>query len=185
MTLQGLVKEIEARSAKEVRELEAKLDAERKAIEEQTREETARLRTEADKRSQLDAVRERSRLLAAAKLQAKKVLFEARERRAAAALEALRARLGAYTQGPEYAPLLGSMVSIGASVLGGDVKVLARSEDVPLLPSKLRSLVDTQHPIRVMGGLIVEKKDGSRALNFTFEELLRLREDRVREILAR
>lgn len=185
MTLQTLVKEIEARSAKEVRDLESKLEAERKSVEEQAREESGRIKTEADRRAQLEATRERARLVAAAKLQAKRMLFEAREKRTAAALEDVRQRLAAYAKTPEYAPLLTNMATAGAAALGGDVRLLARPEDEPLLPAKLRALVDDDRPLRTAGGLIVEKKDGSRALNFTFEELLRLREDRVREILSR
>lgn len=185
MTLEALVKEIETRSATEVRELEAKLEAERRALEESSHQEAARIRGEAEKRAQLDAGRERARIIASAKLQAKKVLFEAREKRTEAALEEVRGRLAAYAKGPEYAGLLSSMVSSGMAALGSDVKVLARPEDVPLLPTKTRSLVDDTRPLKGMGGLIIEKKDGSRSLNLTFEELLRLREDRVREILAR
>jgi V/A-type H+/Na+-transporting ATPase subunit E len=185
MTLQALVKEIEARSAKEVRDQDSKLEIERKAIEDQAREEAARIRSEADRRSQLEATRERARLVAAAKLQAKRMLFEAREKRTSAALDEVRQRLAAYAKTPEYAPLLANMVAAGTAALGGDVKVLARPEDEPLLPAKLRALVDDDHPLKGSGGLIVQKKDGSRSLNFTFEELLRLREDRVREILAR
>ncbi|MDE1820528.1 MAG: V-type ATP synthase subunit E [Euryarchaeota archaeon] len=185
MTLDSLVKEIETRSAKEVRELEAKLEGERRAIEETARTESERMRAESEKKAQIEAAREKARLVASAKLQAKKVLFEAREKRTAAALEEVRLRLGAYAKGPEYGPLLSGMVSAGSTALGGDVRILARPEDVSLLPAKMRALVDTARPLRGMGGLVVEKKDGSRSLNFTFEELLRLREDRVREILSR
>lgn len=185
MTLEALVKEIETRSAKEVRDLESKLEGERRKIEEASHQEAGRLRGESEKRAQVEATRERARLVASAKLQAKKVLFEAREKRTATALDEVRTRLAAYAKGPEYATLLAGMVSAGTGALGSDVKLMARPEDVPLLPSKMRSLVDDDRPLRGMGGLIVEKKDGSRSLNFTFEELLRLREDRVREILGR
>ncbi len=184
MTLEALVKEIETRSAKEVRDLEAKLEAERRAIEEATRQESVRIRGESEKRAQVEATRERARLVASAKLQAKKVLFEAREKRTASALEEVRARLVAYAKGPEYPGLLSGMVSAGTSSLGNDVRLLVRPEDVPLLPARSRTLVDDGRPLKGMGGLIVEKKDGSRSLNLTFEELLRLREDRVREVLG-
>ncbi len=185
MTLEALVKEIEARSSKEVRDLELKLENERRKVEEVSHRDTERFRTEADRKAQLEAAREKARLVASAKLQAKKLLFEAREKRTATALEEVRGRLSAYAKGPDYPGLLASMVSSGTTVLGSDVKILARPEDVPLLPTKTRSLVDDTRPLRVLGGLIIEKKDGSRSLNYTFEELLRLREDRVREALAR
>lgn len=185
MTLEALVKEIEARSSKEVRDLELKLENERRKVEETAHRDTERIKAEADRKAQLEATRERARLVASAKLQAKKVLFEAREKRTAAALEEVRGRLAAYAKGPDYPVLLANMVSSGTTVLGADVKILARPADVPLLPAKSRPLVDDARPLRALGGLIIEKKDGSRSLNLTFEELLRLREDRVREILAR
>jgi V/A-type H+/Na+-transporting ATPase subunit E len=185
MTLEALLQEVQARSAAENRALQAKLEAERKAIEDQTRAETERIRAEADRKSQTEAAREKARLLASAKLEAKKVLFEARERRTSAALEEVKKRLAAYAKSSEYPQLLTSMVTTGTSVLGDKVKLLVRPEDVPLLPSKMRGWVDDKRPLTALGGLVVERADGSRSLNYTFEELLRLREDRVREILSR
>lgn len=185
MTLEALLKEVEARSASETRALEMKLEAERKAVEAQTRAEVERIRSDADRKSQVEAAREKARLLASAKLEAKKVLFEARERRTNAALEEVKKRLAAYAKSAEYPGLLASMVSAGTGVLGDKVRLLMRPEDVALLPAKMRSWVDDKRPIAVMGGLVVERADGSRSLNYTFEELLRLREDRVREILSR
>lgn len=185
MTLDALVKEIETQSSKEVRELEAKLEAERKAIEEQAREESGKIRSEAERRSQVEADRERARLVASAKLQAKRAIFEAREKRTLGGLEEVRKRLAALVKGPEYPGLLQSMVAQGLGVLGNDVKLLARPDDVGLLPAKMRALVDSSRPLNASGGIIVEKADGSRTLNLTFEQLLRQREDRVREILSR
>jgi len=185
VSLETLIKEIQVRSQKEVADLEAKLEGERRAIEAASRQEVDRVRADADRRAQAEAARERARLVASAKLQAKKLMFEARERRTAAALEEVKARLVAYARGPDYPALLASMVTAGTSALGNDVRILARPEDVPLLPVRSRGSVDAARPLRTLGGLIIERTDGSRGLNLTFEELLRLREDGVREILGR
>lgn len=185
MTLEALLREVDQRSAAEVQALEAKYASESKAIEDSTRAEVERIRAEADRKSQVEAGREKARLVASAKLEAKKALFEARERRTNAALDEVRARLAAYSKSAEYPSVLVSMVNYATSVLGDKVRLLARPEDVPLLPAKARAWVDTARPLSSMGGLVIERADGSRSLNFTFEELLRLREDRVREILAR
>lgn len=185
MTLEAILREVQARSEAESAALQAKFASERSALEAQSRAEAERITADADRKSQLEANREKARLAASAKLEAKKLQFEARERRTHAALEEVRARLAAYAKGPEYAGVLQSMVDQGISVLGDQVRLCMRPEDVALLPAKMRTWVDATRPLTALGGLVVERTDGSRALNLTFEELLRMREDRVREILSK
>lgn len=185
MTLDAIVKEVETTSAKELQQLQAKVEAEVKAIEAQARAEAAKIREDATRKTKLESERERARLLASAKLQAKKQVFEAREKRTEAALEMVRQRLAAYTKAPEYAALLERMVAVGTATLGSDVRLYARSEDASLLPASASRLVVKDKPLKALGGIIVEKADRTRRLNLTFDEILRTREDRVREVLAR
>jgi vacuolar-type H+-ATPase subunit E/Vma4 len=75
------------------------------------------------------------------------------------------------------------MVAVATDSLGKQVRVSGRSEDAALL-AKVGGNGFDPTPQAILGGLIAETPDGSRRLNLSFDELLRLREDRVREILA-
>ncbi|MGP8076580.1 MAG: hypothetical protein ACLP8Y_07620 [Thermoplasmata archaeon] len=67
--------------------------------------------------------------------------------------------------------------------LGKQLRISGRAEDAALLQKVAGKSFDPT-PQSIVGGLVAETPDGSRRLNLSFDELLRLREDRVREILA-
>lgn len=183
MSLERLVEEIRSRAQLEI-----------KTAEEAQRTESARIATERDRRleeirsqaeraTQVETGRERAQRLAAAKLKARQGLYEAREARLTDAIRETRELLRDYTKSPEYPKVLERMVAAAKAELGGSVRVSGRAED----SERLRRIAATSFdatPRSILGGLIAETPDGSRRLNFSFDELLRLREDRVRELLA-
>ncbi|MCI4365741.1 MAG: hypothetical protein L3K10_06765, partial [Thermoplasmata archaeon] len=136
-----------------------------------------RTRTEAESR------RERATRVAGARMQSRKLEYEAQERAMNDSLGAVRNLLGKYTEGDEYPEVLRRMFALATDELGTDLRVSGRTEDATLLRSLAgRSFDPTPAPI--LGGLIAETADGSRRLTLSFDELLRLREDRVRSLLA-
>lgn len=185
MTLESLVSAIEERSRRELEEIQRKLEADVAAQRAATEAQIRAIQEDAERRARVEAERERARILAGARLQSRRILFEAQEARVARGLELVRAWLGQLSQSPEYPRLLSALVTRGVERLGTSPRVLLRSQDLKLLPPALARLVDTGRPLSGLGGAVIESADGSRRLNLTFEELLRLREDALRAILAR
>lgn len=184
MTLDRLVAEIEARGKEELAREEARAAAERAQHLAERERRVALVRAELDAGAKADEARERAQRVAAAKLQARKLLYEAREARMATSLAATRRLLADLTRSDAYRDLVKRMVVAAQAQLGKDAKISGRAEDATLLRSVAgRAFAPTAQP--VVGGIVAETPDGSRRLNLTFDELLRLREDKVRDLLSR
>ena len=74
------------------------------------------------------------------------------------------------------------MVAAATDELGKGVRIRGRSEDAALLQKVAGKAFDPA-PVPIVGGLIAATANGDRRLNLSFDELLRMREDRVRELL--
>lgn len=183
MSLDRLVEEIAARGAAQVR-----------AIEETTAREAAKITAERDRRvlaiqqgmeraAAIEASRERAQRVAAAKLRSRQRLYEAREARLKSSLAATQQLLADFTNRPEYPKVLERMYRYATETLGDGVRLKGRAEDAAALKKIAPGRLDP-NPAPIVGGLIAETADGSRSLDLSFNELLRLREDRVRELLA-
>ena len=182
MSLERLVAEIESRAQQEIAAEQARFEKEQAAIVTDRTQRIEATRAEILRRATQDAARERTRRIAGARLEAKKLGYEFQEARTQELLEAVKGQLAKYTATPEYAKLLKRMYSASASRLGKDLKVRGRTEDAKLLRSIAGAGYDDQ-PIPVIGGFVAETADGSRRLNLTFDEILRLREDELRSVL--
>jgi vacuolar-type H+-ATPase subunit E/Vma4 len=183
MSLESLVDEIRRRGEAELAAVTAQRDRERAKVVEERDRRLEELRAASARATEAEVARERAQGLAAAKLQARKLLYEAREERLEGALRETRALLEEYTRSAEYPLVLKRMVATATKALGKQLRISGRAEDAPVLARVAgKSFDPTPQPI--VGGLIAETPDGSRRLNLSFDELLRLREDRVREILA-
>ncbi len=183
MSLESLIEEIRARAEVELRAADearrvasAKIEAERDRTVREIAESNARA-------GDIEAARERAQRLAAAKLKSRKMLYEARERRLEGAIGATRDLLRGFTDRPEYPNVLKRMVQVATDELGRQIKVMGRVEDAARLQKAAGKLFDAT-PQPILGGIVAETPDGDRRLNLSFDELLRLREDKVREILA-
>ncbi|MGC2204790.1 MAG: V-type ATP synthase subunit E family protein, partial [Thermoplasmata archaeon] len=141
------------------------------------------VRTESARATEIEVARERAQRIAAAKLRARKLLYEAREQRLEGALRDTRTLLSDYTGSSDYAAVLKRMVSVATDALGKQVRISGRADDAAKLGRAAGKLFDPTERT-ILGGLIAETSDGSRRLNLSFDELLRLREDKVRELLA-
>ncbi len=183
MSLENLVEEIRARGEADLSAVadgrareEAKVAAERDA-------KIAQLRAEAARAIELEAARLKAQKLAAAKLAARKLLYAAREQRLGRTLEETRTLLADFTEEAEYAAVLKRMFSSASETLGASLRVTGRAEDGPLLKRIAGKAFDPT-PRPILGGLVAETPDGRRRLDFSFDELLRLRGDKVRELVA-
>lgn len=183
MSLERLVEEIRQRAQAELEEEARRADAEAAKLRGEHGRRAEAARAEAARLTKVDAARERAQRIASAKLQARKGEFEARERRMVAALGDAREALQAFAASPEYPEALKRMYANAVDRLGKGTRVRGRAEDAARLKALARTGFDPE-PLPVIGGLVAESADGSRRLNLSLDELLRLREDEVRALLV-
>jgi vacuolar-type H+-ATPase subunit E/Vma4 len=183
MTLERLVAEIRARGERELTEETQKFEAEKARLLADRAQRVAALQNDFHTRAEAEARREKAQRVAGARMQSRKLEYEAQERAMNTSLSAVRELLKQFTRSEEYPEVLRRMYGVATDELGKDVRVSGRAEDAALLkPLAGKSFDPTPAPI--MGGLIAETPDGARRLTLAFDELLRLREDRVRSLLA-
>ena len=183
MTLESLVEEIRRRGEAELASVERSRAEEAARLTEERARRVAEIRDHSARSTEVEVARERVQRLAAAKLQSRKLLYEAREQRLAAAMDETRALLTNFATSPAYAGVLKRMYQAATESLGKPLRVSGRAEDAALL-GKVAGKAFDPTPQPILGGLVAETVDGSRRLTLSFDELLRLREDRVRELLA-
>jgi vacuolar-type H+-ATPase subunit E/Vma4 len=183
MTLETLVEEIRRLGEAELVAIERARGAEAARITAERDRLVGEVRSQAARATETDVARERVQRLAAAKLQSRKMLYEAREQRLESAVRDTRELLAEYTASSAYPGVLRRMYAAATDALGKQVRVSGRAQDAAVLGKVAgRSFDPTPQPI--LGGMVAETVDGSRRLNLSFDELLRLREDKVRELLA-
>ncbi len=183
MSLESLVDEIRSRGEAELRAVAESRAREEAAVASKRDRRVEELRKEADRALEIEIARLTAQRLAAAKLSARKLLYAAREERLTRALEETRGLLSEFTSEPNYADVLRRMYSAATDALGPSVRVFGRADDAALLRRLAGKSFDPA-PRPILGGLVAETPDGRRRLDFSFDELLRLRGDRVRELLA-
>ncbi|MGI0071847.1 MAG: V-type ATP synthase subunit E [Thermoplasmata archaeon] len=183
MSLESLVEEIRQRAEAELAATIERQKAEGTRLVADRDRRIVEIRATSARAAEAEAGRERAQRIAAAKLQARKLLYEAREHRLIDGLKETRALLTDYTRSPAYPAVLKRMTEAATTALGPGMHVSGRVEDAAVLAKVAGKAFDpTPQPIR--GGLIAETSDQRRRLNLSFDELLRLREDEVRELLA-
>lgn len=183
MSLERLVEEIRLKAERELADEHSKADAQEKTLAADRDRRAQQVRDDGRRAAEADAQRERAQKLANAKLQARKLVYEAREHRTHDQLEEVRELLSSVTESDEYPAVLKRMYAVAVDQLGKQIRVMGRREDASQLRSIAgKSFDDTAVPI--VGGLVAETPDGSKRLNLSFDELLRLREDAVRSLLS-
>ena len=174
MSLETLVEEIRRRGVADLATVTANREAESAKIVADRDRSVEALRAESARATELEIAQERAQRVAAAKLSARKYLYEAREQRLEAGLEETRGLLAEYTRSPQYPSVLKRMVNAASDTLGKPLRIQGRAEDAAVLAKVAgKSFDPTPQPI--LGGLVAETPDGSRRLNLSFDELLRLR----------
>ncbi len=183
MSLESLVDEIRARGQAELGSIEVARTAAAAKIAADRDAEITALQGDAARLAEAEGSRERAQRIAAAKLKARKLLYEAREARLEQAIQETRKLLQNYADSDEYPATLKRMYDLATTRLGKQVRVMGRAADASRLAKVAGKSVDPT-PLPILGGLVAETPDGTRRLNLSFDELLRLHEDRVRELLS-
>jgi vacuolar-type H+-ATPase subunit E/Vma4 len=183
MSLDRLVEEIRHRADTDLRAQAAKQAADEAAVVADRDARVAAVGEQTGRAAALEIARERAQKLASAKLQSRKLVYEAEESRMASALGETRALLADFTESDEYPKVVKRMVAYATDVLGKSTKVMGRSQDAALLKKVAGAGFDPT-PQAILGGIVAESANGSRRLTLSFDELLRLREDQVRQLLT-
>lgn len=183
MTLDRLLDEIRAQGLTELAEAERKGNEEKLRIVNDRDRRVKQIRSDLEAQAELESRRQHAQKVAGAKMQARKLEYEAREAALGRSLASVRDMLRDYTRSSEYPEVLARMYVFAQGELGKDLRVMGRAEDA----SDLKEIAGkgfVAQPLPILGGLIAETPDGSRRLTLSFDELLRYREDRLRELLA-
>ncbi|MFB5600163.1 MAG: V-type ATP synthase subunit E [Nitrososphaeraceae archaeon] len=178
--LDNFIQEIEERKKRKIDLLDNTL-FEKEESNRKTKEQTIKeLKEHYENEAKAKAERERSRLIEASKLEAKKILFDAINANMDSNFNMIRQELKNYTQKPEYKEVMEKMVNYAKKRLGNDVTIYCREEDHSIFKEKKLTVGS---PINTIGGLIAEDKKGTIELDLTFDELLRTNEDNIKGFL--
>jgi V/A-type H+/Na+-transporting ATPase subunit E len=176
------IQEIENRKVQEIRLLESTL-AEKKAEIEHSKEITLKgLQDQYLADSKTKSQKEFARIVEAAKLNAKKILFEAINANMDSTFGVIKQEMENYVQNPEYKNLLKKMINYAKNTLGPDIIIHCRGKDNSIVQELNIPIGGSS--INTVGGILAENKEGTRELDLTFEELLRSREDDVKGFLV-
>jgi len=175
------IKEIEDSKRKKINILDSTL-AEKKAKNQHMKEITIKeMENQYSNEAKLKSQREAGRIVEAARLKAKKILFDAINENMNSTFDTITKELKSYTQKPEYKNTLQRMLNYAKQKLGQNIVVYCREEDKISLKGTNNIIFGPS--IQTIGGIRTEDKNGTRELDLTFEELLRTHEDDVKNFL--
>jgi len=181
LSAETFLREIENRKRKELEALDRDLAEKKEALLRDKNVRIQELQERYKREARLKSEREATRIVEAARLQAKRIIFETMDVNMNSAFDVIRQELKNYTKNTQYKKTLREMIDVAKKRLGQDLLVHCRKEDRNLLKDIGVSL--SNNPIQTLGGIIVENKQGTMELDLTFEELLRTREEDIRAIL--
>jgi V/A-type H+/Na+-transporting ATPase subunit E len=178
---ESLLGEVEEKRQKTIQMLESEYSAKKDEVAKKTAEQKAYIQDSSKKESAAAAQREKVRISGAAKLQSKKLMFDATEKMLEANVAALRQVLAEYASSKDYPELLSKMVAYANKRLDGSISVVCRPADLAAM--KKHGVKVTSSDLESMGGFKATNKDGTLELDLTFEDLLRGREEDARALL--
>jgi V/A-type H+/Na+-transporting ATPase subunit E len=178
MGVDALLKEVEERRKKAQEGLDAEYSAKREEVKKRTDEQLAYVMESANREAVILAQKEVTKTEGAAKLQAKKLVFDATEKLLENNIAALKDALAEYAASPAYSELLGRMARYASKRLGGKITVTCRKADEATLKAEGAKIASTN--LNAIGGFKADSEDRTLELDLTFEEILRSREDEAR-----
>lgn len=180
LTIETLIAEIQERKRKDLESLGKELSGAKDSMKQKMDASIKEMRDRFANEAKLKSEKESARIVEAARLQAKKILFEAINTNLGSAFTVIKEKLKDYAKTLQYKKTLETMVNVSKKKLGQDIVVHCNEGDRALL-KELNVTVGS--PIQTLGGIVAENKKGTIELDLTFEELLRTREDEVKSRL--
>ncbi len=178
---ESLLNEVEEKRKKTIEMLETEYSAKKAEVTNRASDQRAYITESSKKEAANLAQRERIRINGAAKLQSKKMIFDATEKMLENNVAALKQSLTDIAGTKEYSALLSKMLAYASKRLGGSITIRSRPADTSVL-KKLGAKVSSSN-LESMGGFKATSSDGTLELDLTFEELLRNREDDARAFI--
>jgi len=177
MSIETFIEETKRRKEKELEALSGRLAEEKTALRTKTDNTIKTVHEYFSNEAKLKSEREAARIVEAARLQARKMLFDAININLDSAFEVIKAQLKSYTKTDEYKESLHKVIATAKKNLGPNIKVHCREQDRAPLSDLGITVVKT---IQTIGGVLAENENGSKELDLTFEELLRIHQDEVK-----
>ena len=172
--------EIQDRKRKELAILNSLLDEKKDRVAQIKNERLTEIKEKYDSESDNKAKREFARITESARLDAKKILFDAINLTMSTALDSIKVELKNNTKKADYKKTLEDMVLYAKRYLGDDIIIRCRESDVPYLKEKTVTIGSS---ISTMGGFIAVDKSENREIDLTFEELFENHEDEIKNFL--
>ncbi|MGB8935803.1 MAG: V-type ATP synthase subunit E [Candidatus Nitrosopolaris sp.] len=180
MSIENYVAEIQGRKRRELESLDIRLAEEKTAIQIKKDNAINDLQEYYSNEARLKSEREAARIVEAARLQAKKILFDAINLNLDSAFEVIKEKLRNYAESSDYKIALQKMIVTAKKNLGPKINVICREKDRSALEEMGVAVIKTNQTI---GGVIAENENGTMELDLTFEELLRIHEDEAKSII--
>ena len=177
MSIETFIEEIKGRKGRQLEALAVRLAEENTALQFNKDNTIKTMREYFSNEAKLKSEREAARIVEAARLQARKILFDAININLDSAFEVIKEQLRSYASSDEYKGALHKVIATAKKNLGPKIKVRCREEDRTPLSELGVTVIKT---IQTIGGVIAENENGSKELDLTFEELLRIHEDEVK-----
>ena len=170
MSIETFLLEIENRKKRDLARLNKELDEKGTAIQKQRDAQIKEIQEHFANEAKLKSERELARIIESARLQAKKILFDAINANLESAFDVIKQEIKNYVKSPQY-----------KKKLDQNITVHCREEDRTVLKEMGVTIGST---IQTLGGIIAENKSGTKEIDLTFEELLRTHEDEVKGFLT-
>lgn len=173
-----IVEKITAEAMAEAREILKEAKSESGEIISEAEKQAEATKAEIIETGKRDAEREKLRIVANAKLRARKIKLGAKEDVISEAFKMAEDRLREIGKSKEYSSVLASLIKEAQSIVGGDVEVIARKDDLTVLTgtylkklsSETKSRIDvSSSTIDTIGGVIVKAKKDLVEVNNTIE----------------
>jgi vacuolar-type H+-ATPase subunit E/Vma4 len=178
---EALLQEVEERRRKALDQLNAEYTAKKTELAERNTEELSSISDSTKRETESLVERERTRISGAAKLQAKKEVFDATETMLENNILALKQALAEYASSKDYPSTLSKMANYAKKRLGEGVGLVCRSSDAAVLKKAGAKIISSD--LNCIGGFKAESQDGNLELDLTFEEILRGRDEEARAFI--
>jgi len=174
---EALLKELEQKKINALRAIDEEFSSSLKELEESTRKEIEAIERKAEADSKNKAQAEMNRIIGAARLDAKRILFDATEKMMSLNLKKLEELLKSYAETESYKKLVLNMAKYATSRLGKGALIACREKDRQLLKDKGFKILDNE--LHCMGGIKAYDSSRTLELDLTFEELLRMKNEQL------
>ena len=172
--------EIEERKERKLYTLDSSFE-EKKSVIEKSKESTINeLKEYYANEAKAKSQREAARILETARLNSKKILFDAINNNMDQTFNTIRQELKNYTGKPEYKKTLEKMIKYAQKTLDKNIVIHCNKDDIATIKTMNITVGD---PIDTIGGILAEDNNATRELDLSFEELLRTHEDDVKSFL--